>query len=93
MTMLGDALRPTLSEGEPGRCQGGKAIETDMGRLYFSFDPLFILYNHIMSCTSCRCPCADLSMFITLMFLSRRISSLTILLSPHFSVLIIDYAM
>ena len=29
------------------------------------------LYNHIMPCTSCRRPCADLSMFITLMFLSR----------------------
>jgi len=30
-----------------------------------------ILYNHIMSCTSCRCRCVDLSMFITLMFFSR----------------------
>ena len=37
--------------------------------LFLSFTPT--LYDHIMSCTSCRCPCVDLSMFITLMFLSR----------------------
>ena len=85
MTMLGDALRPIPSEGEPGRRRGGKGINLDMACLYFTrytcsslllhsvgfLSPALILYNHIMSCTSCRCPRADSSMFITLMFLSR----------------------
>ena len=85
MTTLGGALRPTQNEGEPGKGRGGKAIDVDtapppdftrgpfsplaLARHFSFFRPH--LYNHIMSCTSCRCPCVDLSMFITLMFLSR----------------------
>lgn len=37
----------------------------------FFLSPVLMLYNHVVSCTSCRCPCADSLMFITLMFLSR----------------------
>jgi len=52
------------------------------------------VYDHIVSCTARHCPFADLSMFITPMFLSRlAFPPPMILLSPHFSVLIIDYAM
>jgi len=82
MTTLGGALRPTLNEGELGGAKEERrsirirfvsdfhdVLSPRIGLWLFFFHPH--LSNHILPCTSYRRPCVDLSMLITLMFLSR----------------------